>query len=93
MNFWTHINKVRVSRQRISDLLQKVNWVLSQSHITAQEFLSLNCILSSVADFVQLGRLFLRPFQHYLSACWKWSPDNQLSQIPILPELIPHLQW
>ncbi|KAH3833795.1 hypothetical protein DPMN_107111 [Dreissena polymorpha] len=93
MNFLTHINKVRVSRQRISDLLVKVNWVLSQSHITAQKFLSVNGILSSVADFVQLGRLFLRPLQHYLSDCWKWSPDNMLSQIPILPELIPHLQW
>jgi len=93
MNFLTHINRVRVSIQRISDLLMKVNWVLSQSHITAQEFLSLNGILSSVADFVQLGRLFLRPLQHYLSACWKWSPGNLLTQIPILPSLRSHLQW
>ncbi|KAH3747409.1 hypothetical protein DPMN_181835 [Dreissena polymorpha] len=63
MNFLTYINKVRVS-QHISDLLVKVIWVLSQCHITAQEFLSLNGILSPVADFVQLGRLFLRPPQH-----------------------------
>ncbi|KAH3782046.1 hypothetical protein DPMN_159957 [Dreissena polymorpha] len=42
-------------------LRRSIRWVLSQSHITAQDFLSLNCILSSVADFVQLGRLFLRP--------------------------------
>ncbi|KAH3792229.1 hypothetical protein DPMN_145720 [Dreissena polymorpha] len=93
MNFLTHINRVRVSCQRISDLLVKVNWVLSQSHITAQEFLSLNGILSSVADFVQLGRLFLRPLQHYLSACWKWSPGILLKQIPIHPSLLSHLQW
>jgi len=93
MNFLTHINRVRVSPQRVSDLLLKVKWVLSQSHITAQDFLSLNGTLSSVADFVQLGRLFLRPLQHYLSACWKWSPDNLLTQIPILPSLVPHLQW
>ncbi|KAH3795802.1 hypothetical protein DPMN_149363 [Dreissena polymorpha] len=58
-------------QQHVSDHLLKVRWVLSQSHITAQDFLSLNGILSSVADFVQLGRLFLRPLQHNLSARWK----------------------
>ena len=66
---------------------------LTQSHITAQDFLSLNGILSSVADFVLLGRLFLHPLQHYLSSLWVRSPGNLLARIPILPPLVPHLQW
>ena len=93
MNFLTHLNRVRVSHQRVSDLIAKVKWVLTQSHITAQDFLSLNGILSSVADFVLLGWLFLRPLQHYLSSLWVWSPGNLLALIPILPPLVPHLQW
>ena len=93
MNFLTHLNRVRVSRQRVSDLIARVKWVLNQSHITAQDFLSLNGILSSVADFVLLGRLFLRPLQHYLSSLWVWSSGNLLARIPILPPLVPHLHW
>ena len=93
MKFLTHLNRVRVSRQRVSDLIAWVKWVLTQSHITAQDFLSLNGSLSSVADFVLLGRLFLRPLQHYLSSLWVWSPGNLLARIPILPPLVPHLQW
>ena len=93
MNFLTHLNRVRVSPQRVSDLIARVKWVLTQSHITAQDFLSLNGILSSVANFVLLGRLFLRPLQRYLSFLWVWSPGNLLARIPILPPLVPHLQW
>ena len=50
-------------------------------------------ILSSASDFVELGRLFFRPIQYYLSDRWKWSPTNLLAWITILPSLIPHLQW
>ncbi|KAH3724274.1 hypothetical protein DPMN_050090 [Dreissena polymorpha] len=42
---------------------------------------------------MQFGRLFLRPLQHYFSASWKWSPSDLLTQIPIHPTLVPHLQW
>ena len=84
MNFLTHLNQVRVSRQQVSDLIARVKWVLTQSHITAQD---------SVANFVLLGRLFLRPLQHYLSSLWVWSPGNLMARIPILPPLVPHLQW
>ena len=93
MNFLTNLHRVRVSRQRVSDLIALVKWVLTQSHITAQDFLSLNGILSSVADFVLLGWLFLCPLQHYLSSLWVWSPGNLLARIPILPPLVSHLQW
>ena len=93
MNFLTHLNRVRVLHQRVSDLIAWVKWVLTQSHITAQDFLSLNGILSSVANFVLLGQLFLRTLQHYLSSLWVSSPDDLLAQIPILRPLGRHLQW
>ena len=93
MNFLTQTNRVRVSRQRITDLLTRVRWVISQPFLTAQQFQSLNGILSSVSDFVVLGRLHLRPLQIYLSDRWKWTRGDQLALIPILPSLVPHLQW
>ena len=34
MNFLTHLNQIRVSRQGVSDLIARVKWVLTQSHIT-----------------------------------------------------------
>jgi hypothetical protein len=45
------------------------------------------------SPFILLGRLFLRPLQHYLSACWKWFSDNLLTQIPFLPSLVLLLHW
>ncbi|CAG2204005.1 unnamed protein product [Mytilus edulis] len=44
-------------------------------------------------DVIPLGRLHIRPIQWYLSEFWH--PISQLweAPVPILPRLLPHLQW
>ena len=93
MNFRTSLNRVRISLQRISDLISRVHRVLNNTDISAKEFLSLIGTISSAASLVGLGRLHTRPIQFYLADRWNLTDNKLTDRIPILPQLRPHLQW
>ncbi len=52
---------------------------------SAHSLLSLLGVLNSVADYVELGRLHLRPLQLYLLALWRPSRDRLSDRIPLRP--------
>ncbi|CAG2256894.1 unnamed protein product [Mytilus edulis] len=63
------------------------------SSVPARQLLQLVGFLISIMDVIPLGRLHIRPIQWYLSEFWH--PISQLweAPVPILPPLLPHLQW
>ena len=93
MNFQTYCNRVRVPPLRVESLLNLVRHVLAQTQLRARSFLSLIGVLSAAANYVQLGRLHLRPIQFYLHSLWKSNLNSLETLIPILPSLFPLLQW
>ena len=63
------------------------------SSVPARQFLQLIGFLISLMDVIPLGRLHIRPIQWYLREFWH--PVTQMWEIciPVLPRLLPHLQW
>ena len=93
MNFLTSCNRVRVPPPRVEALITLVRHVQAQTQIQARSFLSLIGVLNAAAEYVQLGRLHLRPIQIYLHSLWKPGRDSLAAWVPILPSLQPLLQW
>jgi hypothetical protein len=95
MNFLTYCNRVRVPPPRVEALLTLVRHFQAQTQVQARKFLSLLGTLNAAAEYVQLGRLHLRPIQFYLQDLWKpnHEPGNLAAWVPILPSLLPLLQW
>ena len=58
MKFLTQQNIVRVPQDRVDSLLLTIKLFLSQTQVSAWNFLSLLGKLSAAADFVLLGRLY-----------------------------------
>ena len=49
--------------------------------------------LNSLAEVIPLGRLHIRPLQFYLLQHWLPASQDWEAKIPLLPLLLPHLQW
>ena len=70
-------NLVRVPKDRVPPLLQLINVFLQLKTVTARQFLSLLGKLNAAADYVELGRLHLRPLQMSLLA--QSRPPSQIT--------------
>ena len=70
-----------------------VNKFFQISSVPARQFLQLIGFLISMMAVIPLGRLHIRPIQWYLREFWH--PVTQMWEacIPVLPRLLPHLQW
>jgi hypothetical protein len=79
--------------EKIVALQFLVNNFVQVSSIPARQFLQLIGFLISLMDVIPLGRLHIRPIQWYLREFWH--PVTQMWEacIPVLPRLLPQLQW
>ncbi len=93
MNFLTSVGIVRVPLERTQSILDLVFSVLDVSVITARKFLSLLDVLNAAADFLDLGRLHMRPLQFYL--LFHWTPHRCPLDMKILlsSDMKRHLRW
>ena len=57
------------------------------SSVPARQFLQL------IGFLISLGRLHIRPIQWYLREFWHPATQMWEAGIPVLPRLLPHLQW
>ena len=89
----TDLGLVFPPEEKIVTLKYLVNKCFQISSVPARQFLQLIGFLISLMDVIPLGRLHIRPIQWYLREFWH--PVTQMWEacIPVLPRLLPHLQW
>ncbi|CAG2187236.1 unnamed protein product [Mytilus edulis] len=92
-HFRTDLGLVLPPEEKVVKVRQLVNALTQFSSVPARQLLQLVGFLISIMDVIPLGRLHIRPIQWYLSEFWH--PISQLweAPVPILPRLLPHLQW
>ena len=92
-HFRTDLGLVLPPEEKVVKVCQLVNALTQFSSVPARQLLQLVGFLISIMDVIPLGRLHIRPIQWYLSEFWH--PISQLweAPVPILPRLLPHLQW
>ena len=93
MEFHTLQNVVRVPKDRVPPLLQLINVFLQLKTVTARQFPSLLGKLSAAADYVEVGRLHLRPLQMSLLAQWRPHKLPLSHPIKISHNICHHLTW
>ena len=93
MEFHTLQNVVRVPKNKVPPLLQLINVFLQLKTVTARQFLSFLGKLSAAADYVELGRLHLRPLQMSLLAQWRRHKLPLSHPIKISHNICHHLTW
>ena len=82
---------VAPSQNNIIKTLQTLQTVLRE--FSAQQMLSLLGSLNFAAQFVELGRLHMRPIQMWLLARWKLSTGSLNDKLHPDPLLLSHLKW
>ena len=93
MEFLTQQNLVRVLADRIEALILTIKSVLSHNQVSAWTLLSFLGKLSAAADFVLLGRLYLRPLQNCLLSVWRPHILPLDHQITVSNMIRFHLNW
>ncbi|XP_066981092.1 uncharacterized protein [Macrobrachium rosenbergii] len=81
------------SQERQIKCLEKVQYFLGRQKCSAREWMSLLGTLSSLEKFVSLGRLHLRPLQHFLSRIWDRKNQEDSFSFDIPAEIKKHLSW
>ncbi|MES9881468.1 MAG: reverse transcriptase domain-containing protein [Sedimenticola sp.] len=71
MYFQTNLGTVRVPADRVDRIVQLLSDLTRKSCLTARKFLSLLGTLNAAADFVEMGRLHIRPLQLLLHSLWR----------------------
>jgi hypothetical protein len=77
--------------EKFQSLCQKI--FSNSPSVTARQFSQLLGFLNSLADVVPLGRLHIRPLQFFLREHWDSASQVWEALVPILPVLLPHLDW
>ncbi|XP_064107554.1 uncharacterized protein LOC135216312 [Macrobrachium nipponense] len=77
---------------RFLECLRKVKLFLGRWTCSAREWMSLLGTLSSIEQFVSLGRLHLRPLKFHLASYWMRDQDLE-TWIPIPRGIKDHLSW
>ena len=72
---------------KILKVVQLVNTILPQSRIQVRHMLRMIGLLNHVAEYVELGRLYLRPVQFYLLSFHKDLREDLNHWLPIRPSL------
>ena len=92
-HYRTDMGLVFPPEEKIETLQFLVNKFFQVLSVPARQFLQLIGFLISLMDVIPLGCLHIRPIQWYLREFWH--PVTQMWEacIPVLPRLLPHLQW
>jgi hypothetical protein len=69
-HFRTDLGLVFPPEGKLLALRQFILTFLAKTAVTARQFSQLLCLLNSLADVVQLGRLHIHPIQFYLLEHW-----------------------
>jgi len=92
-HYRTDLGLIFPPEEQFQSLCQKI-LIFSNSHsVTARQFSQLLSFLISLADVVPLGRLHIRPLQFFLQEHWDSASQVWEALVPILPVLLPHLDW
>ena len=91
--YMTDLGLIFPPEEKFQSLCQKILIFSNSPSVTAQQFSQLLGFLISLADVVPLGRLHIRPLQFFLHEHWDSASQVWEALVPILPVLLPHLDW
>ena len=92
-HYRTDLGLIFPPEEKFQSLCQKILIFSNSPSVTAQQFSQLLGFLNSLADVVPLGRLHIRPLQFFLQEHWDSASQVWEALVPILPVLLPHLDW
>ena len=92
-HYRTDLGLIFPPEEKFQSLCQKILIFSNSPSVTARQFSQLLGFLNSLADVVPLGRLHIRPLQFFLQGHWDSASQVWEALVPILPVLLPHLDW
>ena len=92
-HYRTDLGLIFPPEEKFQSLCQKILIFSNSPLVTARQFSQLLSFLNSLADVVPLGRLHIRPLQFFLQEHWDSASQVWEALVPILPVLLPHLDW
>ena len=92
-HYRTDLGLIFPPEEKFQSLCQKILIFSNSPSVTARQFAQLLGFLNSLADVVPLGRLHIRPLQFFLQEHWDSASQVWEALVPILPVLLPHLDW
>ena len=92
-HYRTDLGLIFPPEEKFQSLCQKILIFSNSPSVTARQFSQLLGFLNSLADVVPLGRLHIRPLQFFLQEHWDSASQVWEALVPILPVLLPHLDW
>ncbi|MGL5405231.1 MAG: reverse transcriptase domain-containing protein, partial [Propionibacteriaceae bacterium] len=81
------------SQERIARGFERVTTFLGKEVCTVREWMSLLGTLSSLEQFVSLGRLHLRPLQFFLHRNWSRRSQDLTFSLSLSQDIKKHLLW
>jgi hypothetical protein len=92
-HYRTDLGLIFPPEEQFQSFCQKILIFSNSPSVTARQFSQLLSFLNSLADVVPLGRLHIRPLQFFLQEHWDSASQDWEALVPILPVLLPHLDW
>ena len=92
-HYRTDLGLIFPPEEKFQSLSQKILIFSNSPSVTARQFSQQLGFLNSLADVVPLGRLHIRPLQFFLQEHWDSASQVWEALVPILPVLLPHLDW
>jgi hypothetical protein len=92
-HYRTDLGLIFPPEEKFQSLCQKILIFSNSPSVTARQFSQLLGFLNSLADVVPLGRLHIRPLQFFLQEHWDSASQVWEALVPILPVVLPHLDW
>ena len=92
-HYRTDLGLIFPPEEKFQSLCQKILIFSNSPSVTARQFSQLLGFLNSLADVVPLGRLHIQPLQFFLQEHWDSTSQVWEALVPILPVLLPHLDW
>ena len=92
-HYRTDLGLIYPPEEKFQSLYQKILIFSNSPSVTARQFSQLLGFLNSLADVVPLGRLHIQPLQFFLQEHWNSASQVWEALVPILPVLLPHLDW
>jgi hypothetical protein len=92
-HYRTDLGLIFPPEEQFQSFCQKILIFSNSPSVTARQFSQLLSFLNSLADVVPLGRLHIRRLQLFLQEHWDSASQDWEALVPILPVLLPHLDW
>ena len=92
-HYRTDLGLIFPPEEKFQSLCQKILIFSNSPSVMARQFSQLLGFLNSLAYVVPLGRLHIRPLQFFLQEHWDSASQVWEALVPILPVVLPHLDW